>query len=109
MKNNIYQIRTTVEDMHRLLQMIVDQRTCGSCAVELSLQEKEKPVAEKEPEEERFNRAGAAYFLNKSERQVLRYRVSGKLSYGVDEKNQIYYLRSELERLFEELWGFPKR
>lgn len=109
MENNIYQIRLTVEDMHRLMQKLVAQRTCGSCAVELSLQENEQPAPENLPAEERFNRAGAAYFLNKSERQVLRYRVSGKLSYGVDEKNQVYFLRSELERLFEKLWGFPKR
>lgn len=95
--------------MLRLMQKLVIQRTCGSCAVELSIQEKERPAPKKMPAEERFNRAGAAYFLNKSERQVLRYRVSGKLAYGVDEKNQFYYLRSELERLFEELWGFPKR
>lgn len=110
MENNIYQIRLTVEDIRRLMEMLVAQPRFGACTVELSLPEKTGDPPEKAlPAEERFSRAGAAYFLNKSERQVLRYRVSGRLLYAVDENNRIYYQRSELERFFEELWGFPKR
>lgn len=57
---------------------------------------------------EYYNQLAAAAFLERSEKQVYRYRVQGRLPFSLDGQGYIQYAKSDLEILFEALHGFPK-
>ena len=50
----------------------------------------------------------AVQFLERGDRQLRRYRSTGRVNYHKDDNGYIRYLKSDLERLFEEIHGFPK-
>lgn len=55
-----------------------------------------------------YSQPAAAEFLERSEKQVYRYRVDGDLPFSHDDQGCIRYAETDLEALFEKLHGFPK-
>jgi len=99
--NNDDKLLQCAERIERLVSRLVENRNgCPKCRVEVSLTA--------DPPEEIYNHPQAAHFLERSEKQVYRYRINGRLPFTRDETGQYCYLKADLERLFEELHGFPK-
>src|SRR3546814_20472227 len=103
MEENIYQIRLTVERMHMLMEELVAQRKCLRCAAQAPPPPEPEEQLAMPPEEETFNRIGAARFLVRSEQQKYRYRLSGPPPSSPAEKDRIYYTRSYQENPLTEL------
>jgi|GEM_PF-4529749 len=88
--------------MEKMMKEITNRTDrCRQCRAEVDLTS--DPV-----DDELYSHTRAADFLERSDRQVYRYRSEGKLAFTRDEDGHYFYLKSDLERLFEKLHGFPK-
>lgn len=98
-----------------VMRLSLHERTCcrqcrPGCAAAGGTGDESAGTLSNLPEEtpECYNQLAAAAFLERSEKQVYRYRQQGRLSFSIDGQGYIQYAKSDLEILFEELHGFPK-
>src|SRR3546814_18044165 len=102
MEENIYQIRLTVERMHMLMEELVAQRKCLRCAAQAPPPPEPEEQLVMPPEDETFNRIGAARFLVSNEHKIDRYRLSVQPPYSHDTNARVCIPRPYLETLFIE-------
>lgn len=113
MEKELYRIRAAVENIHRLMEVLVAQQVDGhqsrrAAALTLHIEESvvDQPALPSKPEPETlYNRKEAATFLLVHPRTVTRYRISGKLRVVHNEDNQIRYREEDLNDCYFWKWG----
>ncbi|MEC3879742.1 helix-turn-helix domain-containing protein [Parapedobacter sp. 10938] len=96
--------------IEQLMRQLADKpNRCLHCRHEVSLAPPVPSLSELATKAHTFySQPAAADFLERSEKQVYRYRVDGDLPISHDDQGCIRYAEADLEVLFEKLHGFPK-
>lgn len=102
--HHLYQI---LQSTLRIEQHLKHQSQCSCCCRSARASLPSAPSIDNDTDDT-FSQTEAASFLIKSEKQVYRYRVAGRLPSFLDANGQRRYRQADLERLFKELWGYPK-
>lgn len=66
------------------------------------------PLSQLPAEAETLNDAEAAAFIERTDRQLRRYRMEGAVPYYKDANGRLLYLKADVERLFELVHGYPR-
>ncbi|WP_262249380.1 helix-turn-helix domain-containing protein [Parapedobacter soli] len=105
--DQLLQCALRIEELVR--QLANRPNRCLHCQHEVPLAQAVPKLSDKTAEKHTYySQPAAADFLERSEKQVYRYRIGGKLPFSYDEQNHIRYAKADLEALFEKLHGFPK-
>lgn len=110
MANNVQLLQCALR-IEQLVRQLADKpNRCLHCKHEVSLPQAEPTLAELAANVQHiyYSQPAAAEFLDRSEKQVYRYRLDGKLPFSYDDQDCIRYAEADLEVLFEKLHGFPK-
>jgi len=109
MRNNDQLLQCALR-IEQLVRQLADKpNRCLHCRHEVSLAPDVPALSDTAAEMcTYYSQPAAAKFLERSEKQVYRYRVKGELPFSYDEQDCVRYAEADLERLFEKLHGFPK-
>ncbi|WP_262249122.1 helix-turn-helix domain-containing protein [Parapedobacter soli] len=111
MEKDIYLIRETLTDIHRLMEEFVmlqsaDRNCCRAVTMPDAALLPQKPEEPTESIPETLsNRKEAADFLLVDPRTVTRYRINGKLRFVLNDDGQIRYRREDLQACYFWKWG----